>query len=246
MKVHVVGSSGTFPTRANPASGYVIEQDGLRVWCDTGPGTFTGLPFDSDMVDAIFISHRHPDHCTDFFSAYHAWTFRPDPRTGVPVYANGDVLDHLAGFVGSARGEAFGDTFELNEVSDGDTVEIGPITAIFHEASHSVPALVSRWEANGRRVFYTGDTGPGPWEEVVAGSHVLISEAALQGERDEGEFPGHLNALEAGAVARSAGVDRLVLTHIPPYLDVTVSVSEAESTFGKAVSPAVAGTSFKV
>lgn len=58
MKLHVVGSSGTFPVAGRPASGYVIEQAGTRVWCDAGPGTFVGLPVDSYMIDALVISHQ--------------------------------------------------------------------------------------------------------------------------------------------------------------------------------------------
>jgi hypothetical protein len=53
-------------------------------------------------------------------------------------------------------------------------------------------------------------------------------------------------AFETGQIARDADVASLVLTHIPPYLDKSVSVAEAESTFGKAVRLAVPGTEFRV
>ena len=56
VRVHVMGSSGTYPVPGRPASGYLIEQDGTRVWCDAGPDTFTALPVDPDLIDAIVIS----------------------------------------------------------------------------------------------------------------------------------------------------------------------------------------------
>jgi ribonuclease BN (tRNA processing enzyme) len=241
MKVSVIGSSGTFPTPNNPASGYLMENGSTRIWCDAGPGTFTSLPVAGSLVDAIFISHRHPDHCTDLFAAYHAWTFVPEPRRDIPVYANSDVLEHVAALIGKPVEDAFAPTFDLRELSDGDHVVEGDLEFTAVSMSHSVPALGSRWVGNGRTLFFTGDTGPGDWSDSIDGAHVLMSEAALQGEREDDGFDGHLTAAEAGEIARAAGVDRLVLTHIPPYLDKSVSVSEAEATFGKAVSLAMPG-----
>lgn len=246
MRVSVIGSSGTFPTATNPASGYVIENGSTRIWCDAGPGTFTSLPLAADLIDAVFISHRHPDHCADIFAAYHAWTFVPEPREGIPLYANSDVLEHLADFLGSSVDEAFQGTFDLRELSDGDQVVEGDIELTVTAMSHSVPALGSRWTGNGRSLFFTGDSGPGDWERALDGVHILMSEAALQGEREDGEFDGHLTASEAGSIARQAGVDKLVLTHIPPYLDKSVSVAEAEESFGRPVSLATPGARFDV
>ena len=70
MRVHVVGSSGTFPAPGRPAAGFVMVQGEIRVWCDAGPGTFMSLPFDSDLIDAVVVSHQHPDHCSDLMAAY--------------------------------------------------------------------------------------------------------------------------------------------------------------------------------
>lgn len=246
MRVSVIGSSGTFPTPTNPASGYVIENGSTRIWCDAGPGTFPALPLADDMIDAVFISHRHPDHCVDIFAAYHAWTFVPEPREGIPLYANGDVLNHLAAFLSSSVEDAFGDTFDLVELKDGDHVVVGDIELTAVSMSHSVPALGSLWVGDNRSLFYTGDTGPGDWADAASGANVMMSEAALQGEREDDGFDGHLTAAEAGEIAREAGVEKLVLTHIPPYLDKSVSLAEAESSFGRAVSLATPGARFEV
>ena len=246
MRVHVVGASGTFPTASDPGSGYVIENDETRVWCDAGPGTFVRLPFDPDLIDFVVISHRHPDHCTDVFTAYHPLTFRPEPRTGIPLFASEDVLDHLAAFTGKGRDEMFGETFDIQPVGDADSVEIGSLKVRFVEMNHSAHDLGSEWDGDGRTLFFTGDTGPGDWESKVGAVDVMLSEAALQGTRGESDDILHLYAREAGAIARASGAKRLVLTHIPPYMDKSISVAEAEETFGRAVQLAVSGTSFDV
>lgn len=247
MKVHVMGSSGTFPTPGRPASGYLVEQGPTRVWCDAGPGTFTALPMDSDLVDAIVISHQHPDHCSDLLTAFHAWTYRPDPREGVPLYAPQSVWDRIEGFFDKGQGSMLDATYDFHPVWTGDEVEIGDLGVSFTEMDHSVPTVGSMWEANNRRFFYTADTGPaGTWQEFASGVHVMLSEASFQGNRDDQDYPHHLTAGDAGAIAREIGARKLLLTHIPPYLDASRSVHEAEQTFDRPVGLATPGMSFDV
>ncbi len=247
MKVYVLGSSGTFPTPGRPASGYLVEQGSMRVWCDAGPGTYTALPVDPDLVDAIVISHQHPDHCSDLLTAFHAWTYRPDPREGVPLYAPQAVWDRIAGFFDEGQGTSLPVTFDFHPVWTGDQVELGDIAISFTAMDHSVPTVGSRWEANNRKLFYTADTGPaGDWMTSAEGVHVMISEASYQGNHEDQAYAQHLTAEDAGRIAREAGVRKLFLTHIPPYLDAARSVYEAEQTFDRPVNLAVAGATFEV
>ncbi|MGH8946732.1 MAG: MBL fold metallo-hydrolase [Acidimicrobiia bacterium] len=247
MRVDVVGSSGTFPVPGRPASGYLITQGDTRVWCDAGPGTFMALPVVSDMVDAVVISHQHPDHCADLFAAFHAWHYRPAPRRGVPLYAPQAVWDRIAEFLEKGPESELYELFEFQPVWTGDWVEIGDLEVRFTEMDHSVPTVGSRWEANNRTLFYTGDTGPeGDWLELARGVDVMLSEASYQGASEDKGYTHHLTAGEAGAIAREAEVARLVLTHIPPYLDPARSLHEAEVAFDRPVTLATPGAHFDV
>ena len=76
MRVDVMGSSGTYPVRGRPTAGFLITQGSTRVWCDAGPGTFTAMPVDSDLVDAVVVSHQHPDHCAELLIAFHGWNYQ--------------------------------------------------------------------------------------------------------------------------------------------------------------------------
>lgn len=243
MRVHVAGSSGTFPEPGNPASGYVVEHGNTRVWCDAGPGTFMSLPVDSALVDAVVVSHAHPDHCSDLTAAYHAWTYGLEPRDPVPLMAPQSVWDRFTAFIAKEP-----DCFEFTPVSGGGAASFGDIAVSFVDTEHPVPTVGSRWEtANGRTLFFTGDTGPGgDWRELARDVDVLLSEASYQGASEDKAYPHHLTAAEAGAIAREVGARRLVLTHIPPYLDKSVSVAEAEAKFGRPVQLAVPGASFEV
>lgn len=247
MKVRVIGSSGTFPVPGRPAAGYLIEQGSTRVWCDAGPGTFTGLPVDPDLVDVIVLSHQHPDHCADLLIAFHAWTYRPEPRLSVPVYGPQAVWDRIEAFFDKGPDSDLDATFSFHPVWTGDEVEFGEIRVSFVEMDHPVPTVGSRWEANNRTLFYTADTGPaGDWPEHARGVDVMLSEASYQGRTEDKQYSQHLTAGEAGQIARTVGAGRLVLTHIPPYMDPARSVHEAEVVFDRPVQLATPGTSFDV
>ena len=70
---------------------------------------------------------------------------------------------------------------------------------------------------------------------------LLLCEATKQGTRLEGDYPFHMYADEAGAVARDAGARRLLLTHVAPTLDVAESVAEAAAVFEGPVEWAAPG-----
>lgn len=247
MRLHVVGSSGTYPAPGRPASGYLIEQGTTRVWCDAGPGTFTALPVDADLIDAIVVSHQHPDHCSDLATAFHAWTYRPDPRKGVPLYAPRSVWERLSLFLEKGPNSELYSTFDFRPVSDGDALEIGDLSIRFVKTDHPVPTVGSLWEGHNRTLFFTGDTGPGgDWRELARGVNLMLSEAALQGASDDKAVEHHLTAGEAGAIAREVGAERLMLTHIPPYMDVSRSIHEAEVTFDRPVALATPRASYDV
>ncbi len=242
----MVGSSGTFPERGRPGSGYVVEQGRTRVWCDAGPGTFTALPIDADMIDAIVISHQHPDHCSDLATAFHAWTYRPDPRQGVPVYAPRAVWDRLSDFLGKGPDSALNETFDFRPVSGGDEIEIDDLAVSFFDMNHSVPTVGTRWEGHNRTLFYTGDTGPGGWKLGARDVDVMLAEASFQGASEDKDVAHHMTAGEAGAIAREVGARSLVLTHIPPYLDPARSVHEAELEFDRPVGLATPGATIDI
>lgn len=64
LSVTVLGSAGTFPQVDNPCSGYLVRTPSTTIWVDAGPGTFAALQGHVALadVDAIVLSHEHPDH----------------------------------------------------------------------------------------------------------------------------------------------------------------------------------------
>jgi ribonuclease BN (tRNA processing enzyme) len=235
MKLTVLGSSGGCPGKGNAASGYLIEYGSTTVWCDAGSGTFMALMdrVDPAAIDAVVISHAHTDHCADLIAFFGYMAYGPSGEIPVPVYLPPDTIEPLAAFVRADGDHVFHMTFDFNIVNDGDTAEVGDIELRFADTNHPVPTVSVRFEAGGRSLAYSADTGPGGgYPALCVGADVMLCEATLQGERTPLTYEYHLTAAEAGALAHRADVGRLILTHVSPTLRPEESLSEAAITYG--------------
>lgn len=249
MDLDVLGSSGTYPVPGHPASGYLISEGSTRVLCDIGFGVMGELlrRVAPDRLDAVVLSHRHPDHCADFLALHHALAFGPYHRIDMPVYAAPGVADRIADFLGAGEGHVLFDTFDFHEVGSANHVTVGSIDLRFAVTDHSVPTVATRFEAGGRSLVYSADTGPGGgFPALCRGASVVLAEASLPGDRADHDYAHHLTAAEAGEIARDAGAGRLILTHLRPEIDRSRSVTEAESAFGGPVSIAVPGEVYSI
>ncbi|MGZ4507783.1 MAG: MBL fold metallo-hydrolase [Blastococcus sp.] len=232
MRLTVVGCSGSGPGPTSPASCYLVEHDGYRVLLDLGNGAFGGLQAvaDPDSIDAVFLSHLHADHCLDVapFVVWHRYSGR---ATGgrVPMYAPVGAERRLA-MAYDLDGDGLTDVFDFVPVGPG-AFEIGPFAAEIVRTVHPIECYAIRLTAGGRSLVYTGDTGPS--EDVIAlarGADVLLAEAAHP--PGPGLPPGlHLTGREAGEHASAAGAKRLLLTHIPAWVDSIGQLFAASAVF---------------
>jgi ribonuclease BN (tRNA processing enzyme) len=67
MRFTVLGGCGAWPDAGQAFSGYLIEYDRFRLVLDLGYATMPRLleHVAADGVDAVVVSHGHPDHCAD-------------------------------------------------------------------------------------------------------------------------------------------------------------------------------------
>jgi len=183
-------------------------------------------------LDAVVISHQHPDHWSDIEHLAVACKWVID-RTGIPVFAPQGVRSLLR--VGTAV-----DVFDWHTVGGGDRIEVGGMTLSFSKTDHVETTLAVRVDGGGRSVGYSADTGTG-WRLSALGEglHLALCEATFLADK-EGAIP-HLSARQAGQLARDAGVERLVITHIWPRVDRELARAEASATFGGDVTVAAIG-----
>jgi len=249
VRFTVLGSTAVAPSRSNPASGYLVEDGDVSVWMDAGTGPFMELAarVDPGTLDAVIISHTHADHCSDLFGLYGYLAFGPSGDIPVKVFVPEGAAEHLSAFARASDEHTFNIVLDIEEVAAGDSVSVRDFTIRFGHAIHPVPALVTRLDANGSSLAYSGDTGPGgDLIDLATGTDVLLCEASIAGVRDERTYPYHLTAVEAGEVAAWGGVGRLVLTHIGALMDPQQSLDEASGAFAGPIDYAEPGSVFEI
>jgi ribonuclease BN (tRNA processing enzyme) len=249
MRLTVLGSRGSAPSRDNPGSGYLVEAGGRRLLLDAGPGTFMALAgiVDPATLDAVVLSHAHVDHASDLFALYAYLAYGTSDRKSTVVFAPVGTRERCAAFVGAETGHVFHQVLDFVPVEPGDAHSVGGLDLRFGGAVHPVPALVTRIDVAGRSLVYSGDTGPGgDLPELASLAGMLLCEASLGGVRDDETYAFHLTAFEAGEIAAASGVHSLVLTHLPYDRDPEVAVDEAGAAFVGNILHATPGTIFTI
>lgn len=242
MRLTIVGCSGSFPGPGSGCSCYLVEAEGFRLVLDMGNGALGELqrhagPYD---VDAVLVSHLHGDHCLDLCSYYVARKYRPEgvpPR--VPVYGPEETADHLARASGLTSAEGMREVFDFRALEPG-RLEIGPFAVTLERVNHPVETFGVRVQHGGSALAYSADTGVSDALTRLAGhADALLCEASFHEGRDSASGL-HLDGRQAGEHAARAGVERLVLTHLPPWNEPDRSLAEASGAYGGPIS--LAGT----
>lgn len=245
MKLTVLGCSGSLPGPDSPASGYLVEEDGYRLVLDLGHGALGPLQqhVAPNEVDAILLSHLHGDHCIDLTAYVNVLRYGPHRSNGrIPVIGPSGTRDRIeTAYDPLARKLGLQELFDFSTPHSG---ELGPFAVSVAPVNHPVPAFAISVSAGDRRLVYSGDTGES--EALVSLAHeadVLLCEASFG--PDEDYVPDlHLTGRQAGEHAAKAGVDRLIVTHVPPWNSREVAVAEASATFAGTVEAARPGAEY--
>ncbi len=274
MRLVTVGVSGSFPGPASPASTYLVQVpaalaeaagatgEDVRDWnvvLDLGNGGLGALQRHVDPLDldAVALSHLHPDHCADLSGLYVYLRYHPQRgavRTGVhprlPVHGPHATAERAGAMYGLAAGESMACEYDFRTWEAGAPVRVGPLELEPFRVFHPV-------EAYGVRVTGPSSVRPGERATLVysgdtdlcdglvagaAGADLFLCEAGFEEGRDDHVEPGiHLTGRRAGEAATAAGARRLLLTHIAAWSDPEVSLAEAREVYAGPVGVASAG-----
>jgi ribonuclease BN (tRNA processing enzyme) len=237
VKLTVLGCSGSMPGPDSPGSGYLLEAEGYRLVLDLGHGAFGALQrfIDPADVDAIVISHLHADHCIDLTAYVVALRYGGDgyrckgPEARIPLIGPAGTRDRLeAAYDPYARKLGLHELFGFATPSDG---ELGPFSVSYATMNHPVQTSAIRVTCDDRSLVYSGDTGVSDeLVQLAQGADVLLCEASIGA--DEEYVPNlHLTGAQAGEHADRAGVERLIVTHVPPWLSRQDMADEAAAAF---------------
>ncbi|MBS44229.1 MAG: MBL fold metallo-hydrolase [Nocardioides sp.] len=267
MKVTVIGCSGSYPGPESPASCYLLEVDEVmappadadgsvgdepvvrtwRILLDLGNGSLGALHryVDPLSIDAVLLSHLHPDHCMDLCGYYVQRKYHPTgPQPQIPVYGPRGTADRMAKAYGLDLDPGMHEEFDFREYDAPFTV--GPFSVVPIRVNHPVAAYGLRISAGGSTIGYSGDTAPcSGLDKVAADVRLLLCEASFR-ELDDNPPDIHCTGADAGDVAARARARRLVLTHVPPWFEAEGMVAEARTRYSGPIELAAAGRSWVV
>lgn len=239
----VLGSCGAWPEPGRACSGYLLDHAGFRVVLDLGYGTASRLfqAVDSiagDGIDAVVITHEHPDHMVDLHALFRARWFGARGAQRIPLFAPPGVRSRLRDLQDDDEDRSVIDeVFAWHELPGNRPYPLGPWVLSSRLLPHFVPNAGVRLTAAGLSVAYTGDTGPEPrLVELARDVDLLIAEASDRNQRADTPLTSsgillHLSARDAGQLAQAAGAKRLLLSHFWPGNDREATEREARRAF---------------
>lgn len=237
MRVTVLGSSASYTGPERACSGHLVEAAGARVLFDCGNGVTANLAQIEapDRLDAIFVTHAHPDHFADIYVILAALRFAPSgPRPPIPLYLPAGLWERMRALLSGRLADDLAEAFVPVELVAREAVGVGALTVTPVPVTHSDPTFALVAEAGGVKFAYTSDTALcDGLREAAQGADFLLSEATLP-EEYAGKAA-HLTAVQAARVARQAGVRALALVHVWPTSNRVEMARSASDEFGSTV-----------
>src|SRR4051794_32150210 len=246
MRLTVLGCAGSFPGPESACSAYLVEADGFRLLLDFGTGSLSALQRYASLtsVDAIVLTHLHPDHMFDACSYVVVRRYAPDgPYPPIPVYAPPGAAGRLCAAYGEGT---LSDVYAFTDLKPG-TFDIGPFAVTVDRVNHPVETYGVRIEHGGRVLAYSADTAAcEALNRLAKNADLFLCEASyLDGEDNPPDL--HLTGRDAGEAAARAGAASLVLTHlVAAWGSEERTVAAAASVFSGPIHVARAGACYEI
>jgi len=217
MKLIVLGSGTCVPSLKRSAPGYLLEVSNRQFLVDCGNSILLQLERSGKGykdIDAILITHTHPDHFSDLMAILHALMVTPGfsrerslSLIGPPGFKR---LYECCFAVILPKPK----TFHIEVMEAEQKMDLGYLHVLTTKTVHSENSIAYRFEGEGKSVVFTGDCDYD--ESLIAlstNADILVIDCSYPNAL---KVSGHLSAKECGIVARKANVRKVLLSHIYP------------------------------
>lgn len=238
MKLIILGSGTCVPSLKRSAPGYYLEAESRQILIDCGSGTLLQLEKLGKSykdIDAVFITHPHPDHVAGIMPLIHALLATPLFKREKDLFLIGPkgfkkfYKDCIASVMGRPK------TFSIQIIEIEDKMDYPPFQIFTAGTLHSENSIAFRFEHKCKSLVITGDADYNHGIiELSKNSDILIADSSFP---ESMKVRGHMTSRECGLVAQKAGVKKLLLSHLHslPFPD-TDRLKECRQVFNGDVS----------
>lgn len=222
LDLTVLGAGPAWSDRpGSSGAAYLVRSDRTAILLDLGQGSFPRLiaEIEPSRLDAVVISHLHPDHFIDLVPLRHYLAYQlPEARSVRVIAPSGlagriDALHDRAGFTAATLAC---EPMPHAPIPVGDlVVETGRVTHT--PDSHAI--RVSRGDGAGPGLVYSGDCGVAAdlaWL-IRPGDALLVEVTFGAGPVPAGSQ--HLDATGIAELVAATRPGRVLLTHLQMGLD---------------------------
>lgn len=221
MKITFIGTADGVPRPGRQLSCTMIETAGNYYFIDMGCQVMNHVvesAIPAEAIKAVFITHMHVDHTaglfefTDLFN----WYFNGDPVVYLPRADAGRIMAEWNTALNHESKTTFG------QVREGLFCDDGAVRVSAMPTTHIKDAFAYVVEAEGRRVFFSGDFNVRDVDAFTAAlsegktPDLLVLEAA------------HPDPIMLRPMIVAIGARRVVFNHVAPYREESLAKLIAE------------------
>ena len=232
LSLDVVGAGPAFSDRPGATgAAYLVRAGGTAILLDLGQGSFPRLAglLDPGTLDAVVVSHLHPDHFVDLVSFRHFLRWGPSHPRRVRVLGPAGLGDRLDGLHAEPGFSAA--ALDIEALQPGH-MSIGSLDLRSVHVTHAAESYGFRVATrDGPGLVYSGDCGrAADLEPLIQAGDDLLCEVSF----GPGPVPlvvAHLDGPMVGELAARTGARRVLLTHLLMGFDPAETIASVQRSY---------------
>lgn len=234
QRLIILGTAAAVADAAHENAHLALDGPAGSILVDCAGSPLAHLPragLELARLRAVLLTHFHPDHVGGL-PALLLGLWLTGRRDRLPILGLRETLERAQAMMALYDWHTWPGLYPVHfeEIPPGcaePVFETDDFSLYAAPTRHSIPSLAVKAmaRASRRTAVYSSDTEPcQAVVDLARGADVLLHEAT-------GMYPGHSSPAAAGAVARQAGVGRLILLHYPIQADPHQLLAQARQAF---------------
>jgi ribonuclease BN (tRNA processing enzyme) len=220
FELTVLGAGPAWSDRRDAAgAAYLVRSGETAILLDLGQGAFPRLAraVEPSRLDAVVISHLHPDHFIDLVPLRHYLAYQLTPPRRVRVVAPVGLAERIDAL--HARPGFTATSLDVEAPPTGPS-RFGDLTLEMRRVTHTEDSHAIRLAPpSGPGLVYSGDCGrAADLAPMIRAGDTLLVEVSF-GDQAVPPESNHLNAHAVAALAAATRPGRVLLTHLQMGLD---------------------------